>query len=462
VYGDSLHTSVVGNSISGYNGFGINITDAGQGGLNKYAVVRGNRVIECMLGGIIVMGSKFATIANNYIYNNSQASAGSYNGINIVSASSGGAQVADTTTVHGNISFGAQQRNAFNVDSSAPAPTNIVFFGNRFGPGLVGTIQLNSVAVSTSTINGTLFDGDQSITITAAAGTLTGTTLNSTVVTSSLTSVGILTALAVTGAAPAFTRDNIITTSTDGAVLQNTTASTAGVPVQQSPRLRLRSQVWNTTATAVNNTNDWFVDSVPVSGAVPSGLLKIGSILNGGAATYPATLTSAGKLDVAAIDSATGTLTLGGTANITCSGNIAGAAIRAGGASILGWTGLTSMKSTADGVVTMTTQGATIGSEFKVDALPTVTAGGGTSPSVTAGSTPLAGSVNVGTGAPGATITVTFGGTAFPSAPFVVCMNVTTGLAVKATSSTTTLVITPQTGNFGVSDVITWICISSK
>jgi hypothetical protein len=39
-------------------------------------------------------------------------------------------------------------------------------------------------------INGTNFDGSAPITITAAAGTLTGTTLNSTVVTSSLTSVG--------------------------------------------------------------------------------------------------------------------------------------------------------------------------------------------------------------------------------------------------------------------------------
>jgi hypothetical protein len=41
-------------------------------------------------------------------------------------------------------------------------------------------------------INGELFDGTQNITITAAANTLTGTTLNSSVVNSSLTSVGTL------------------------------------------------------------------------------------------------------------------------------------------------------------------------------------------------------------------------------------------------------------------------------
>ena len=41
-------------------------------------------------------------------------------------------------------------------------------------------------------INGTNFDGTAAITVTAAAGTLTGTTLNSSVVTSSLTTVGAL------------------------------------------------------------------------------------------------------------------------------------------------------------------------------------------------------------------------------------------------------------------------------
>lgn len=41
-------------------------------------------------------------------------------------------------------------------------------------------------------INGVNFDGSAAITITAAAGTLTGTTLNATVVTSSLTTVGVI------------------------------------------------------------------------------------------------------------------------------------------------------------------------------------------------------------------------------------------------------------------------------
>ena len=82
--------------------------------------------------------------------------------------------------------------------------------------------------------------------------------------------------------------------STDGGVLANDTLATAGVPVQQSPRLRVRAHVWNTTATAADNTLDWWLESVPISGATPSGLLKFGVSLNGAAATYPLTISSAG------------------------------------------------------------------------------------------------------------------------------------------------------------------------
>lgn len=52
-------------------------------------------------------------------------------------------------------------------------------------------------------INGVNFDGSAAITVTAAAGTLTGTTLASNVVTSSLTTVGTLGSLAVTNNATA-------------------------------------------------------------------------------------------------------------------------------------------------------------------------------------------------------------------------------------------------------------------
>jgi hypothetical protein len=103
-----------------------------------------------------------------------------------------------------------------------------------------------------------------------------------------------------------------------------------------------------------------------------------------------------------------------------------------------------------------------VGATLKFDALPTLSSGGGgTAPAaVTAGSTPLAGSVNVGTGVITSPIVINFNGTAFPSAPFVVCNDGQTAIAVRATATTTQLTLTSAA--FVASDVISWICISSK
>jgi hypothetical protein len=62
---------------------------------------------------------------------------------------------------------------------------------------LAGSIANNKLANSTVTVNGTSIALGASATVTAAAGTLSGTTLSATVVTSSLTSVGTLTNLAI-------------------------------------------------------------------------------------------------------------------------------------------------------------------------------------------------------------------------------------------------------------------------
>jgi hypothetical protein len=91
---------------------------------------------------------------------------------------------------------------------------------------------------------------------------------------------------------------NLITTPTAGFSLTNPTLATAGVPVQISPSLYFNDNVWNTTATAANNTDQWFIYSAPVSGTTPSGLLKFGNSLNGGGTTYPATLTSGGTFTI--------------------------------------------------------------------------------------------------------------------------------------------------------------------
>lgn len=76
--------------------------------------------------------------------------------------------------------------------------------------------------------------------------------------------------------APIFQQNSIATTLTDGAFLQNNTASTSGVPVQQSPSLHFGAQVWNTTATAANNFADGVIYIKPVSGSTPSSVMTFG------------------------------------------------------------------------------------------------------------------------------------------------------------------------------------------
>jgi hypothetical protein len=149
-----------------------------------------------------------------------------------------------------------------------------------------------------------------------------------------------------------------------------------------------------------------------------------------------------------------GTLT---TTNISLVGN---ASIGATGSLTWNSTTRSRISSTSDGIINFSNVAATIGSNIKVDALPTIASGFGTSPSITAGSTPFAGSVNVGTGAAAAGV-INFNGTAFPSAPFCVVLDDSTVLAVRATATTTQLTITP-TATFTAGDVISWICVSSK
>jgi len=86
-----------------------------------------------------------------------------------------------------------------------------------------GNAATATVLATARNINGVSFNGSSAITVTAAAGTLTGTELKSTVVTSSLTSVGTLTSLTTSG--------NILMTGTGAIdVASGTTGERPGSP----------------------------------------------------------------------------------------------------------------------------------------------------------------------------------------------------------------------------------------
>lgn len=108
-------------------------------------------------------------------------------------------------------------------------------------------------------INGVPFDGTGSITVTAAAGTLTGTTLNAGIVTSSLTTVGTLVNLTVT---------NPIAGSVTGSA-----GSVAGSAITGTT---LASNVVSSSLTSVGTLANLTVTN-PIVGTVENGVVTTGT-----------------------------------------------------------------------------------------------------------------------------------------------------------------------------------------
>jgi hypothetical protein len=90
-------------------------------------------------------------------------------------------------------------------------------------------------------------------------------------------------------------QSNLVTTSTDGVVAINTTAATAGVPVQISPRLRLSGTVWDTGAVA-SRVDSWKIENVPTSGNPGTSRLVFGREYNGAGYTEVHSVDSSGNV----------------------------------------------------------------------------------------------------------------------------------------------------------------------
>lgn len=87
------------------------------------------------------------------------------------------------------------------------------------------------------------------------------------------------------GVTGTFRRDSLGTTSTDGLILENTTAAAAGAQ-QYSPRLVFTGQGWKTNSTAASQTVNWSIENRPVQGAAnPTTSLIVQSQVNGGGYT---------------------------------------------------------------------------------------------------------------------------------------------------------------------------------
>ena len=142
----------------------------------------------------------------------------------------GSGNVVGWIDVDGNFSFG-------NGSGTSTIGGNLEVTGDLTAGSFVGNLVGNAgTATRLETpraINGVNFDGTGAITVTAAAGTLTGTALNSTVVTSSLTAVGTITSGTWNGTAIGVVYGGTgVTSSTLGSLLYgsgtNTRASLSG------------------------------------------------------------------------------------------------------------------------------------------------------------------------------------------------------------------------------------------
>lgn len=91
------------------------------------------------------------------------------------------------------------------------------------------------------------------------------------------------------------TADAIATTLTDRIGVANTTASTGGATVQQSPAVRWEAHAWD-SAPGEDNKHEWRAYVVPVSAATTTSTWKLGISIGGAAETFPLTITNAGNV----------------------------------------------------------------------------------------------------------------------------------------------------------------------
>src|ERR1041385_857786 len=174
--------------------------------------------------------------------------------------------------------------------------------GNAESCTAAATGTVTSIA-TTSPITGGTITGTG--TIACATCGVTGTGLNQFAATTSAQLAGVLSdetgsGLAVFGTSPTLTtpaittsatlsNNNILAVSTDGLVLQNTTASDGTNTAQWSPRLHFIGQGWKSNSTTANHQTEWIVENQPLSNSTaPDNSLAFTPIRNGtaGKAVY--------------------------------------------------------------------------------------------------------------------------------------------------------------------------------
>ena len=247
--------------------------------------------------------------------------AGSYTGITAVGTLTAGAistgftAIADTYLA--TISTAGKVSNSATTATNANTASAIVardasgnFTAGTITATLTGNADSATKLATARAINGVNFDGTAAITVTAAAGTLSGTSLAATVVGSSLTSVGTIATGVWQGSAIA------------NAYLANSSVTVNGTPIALGASGTVTAAAGTLTGTTLNAT---VVSSSLTSvgtlsgGAVPSALITAGTF-GAGAYTFPGALAITGAFTGATTGAFSSTLAVTGASTLT--GNV--------------------------------------------------------------------------------------------------------------------------------------------
>lgn len=142
IFGYTDSALIIGNTITGSSAKGIVVDGTGVI-TNKNTVITGNIVNYSALIGIDLIACVGGAITCNKVFESSTTSAGTYSNIRLVSD---GTTATSDIIVTGNHSAGATYaRSAFQLNSTAPTPSNVAAYGNQFDLCNLTSVELNGV-----------------------------------------------------------------------------------------------------------------------------------------------------------------------------------------------------------------------------------------------------------------------------------------------------------------------------
>jgi len=158
IYGKSANAIISNNIVAGSGSCGIVLDGTGSGGDLQNTIISGNHISASGLIGLEVKGATAGEIVNNKIYESSTSVAGTYSNIRLISDGTTG---TSGFLISGNHSAGpTYSRSAFQLNSTAPTPSNLTITGNRFEQCNLTTIELSGV---TTPIDGRIMYREDSI-----------------------------------------------------------------------------------------------------------------------------------------------------------------------------------------------------------------------------------------------------------------------------------------------------------